>query len=127
MHMQVDDGELALLDVHEVLRFGEGHPLLAANTPLSQLEKQIQRRVPRRTTRIVLCDHDGSLSCEAGSRLRALGYNKVHILAGGTAAWKETGYTLFPETDEPSKGFGAFASLHGKPPFIAPRTLHESA
>jgi len=123
--MQVDDGELALLDVREVTRHGKGHPFLAANVPLSQLETQIRQRVPRRTTRIVLCDDDGSLSHEACLRLRMLGYKTVHILSGGTAAWQKTGYTLFPETDVPSKGFGAFASLHGKPRFITPNAVHE--
>src|SRR5579883_622845 len=51
-----DGGELALLDVREEGVFAKRHLLLACPLPLSRLELGIDALVPRRTTRIVLCD-----------------------------------------------------------------------
>ena len=62
-----DGKELALLDVREAGEFGRSHLLFATPLPYSRLELDIAGLVPRRTTRIVLCD-DG----ESGIAARAL-------------------------------------------------------
>ena len=49
-----DGRELALLDVREEGVFSKGHLLTAACLPLSRIELGLERRVPRRDTRIVL-------------------------------------------------------------------------
>jgi len=41
--------EIALLDLREEGPYSEGHPLWAANLPLSRLELDAWRRIPRRT------------------------------------------------------------------------------
>ena len=46
----LDGAELALIDVREEADFARSHPLFAANLPLSKLELDIFRRVPRLTT-----------------------------------------------------------------------------
>ena len=51
-----DAGELAFIDVREIMPFGTGHPLLATNLPLSRLEQHIGDLVPRGATRVVLTD-----------------------------------------------------------------------
>ena len=55
-----DGGEIALLDVREAGQFGESHLLLATPLPYSRLELDASALVPRRTTRVVVCD-DGAL------------------------------------------------------------------
>jgi rhodanese-related sulfurtransferase len=102
-----DGGELALLDVREAGEFGQSHLLFATPAPYSRLELDIVPLVPRRSTRIVLCDNGESGVAEcAAKRLEALGYTALHILDGGTRAWAAAGLTLFAGVNVPSKLFG---------------------
>lgn len=53
--------ETALLDVREEDPFAQEHPLWAANLPLSRIEIEAWRRIPRRDTLIVLYgEHQGT-------------------------------------------------------------------
>ena len=65
-----DGGELALIDVREELIYSQGHLLLARSAPLSRLELKCAQLVPRRATRIVLCD-DGDGLAERAARVLA--------------------------------------------------------
>src|SRR5260221_5887782 len=89
--MLADGAELALIDVREEGAYGVGHLLFACNLPLSRLEMRIDGLVPRRSTRIVLCDADDGLAERAARRLGELGYGDLAILAGGIAAWPNAG------------------------------------
>ncbi|VTM89599.1 Uncharacterised protein [Raoultella ornithinolytica] len=68
----LDHAELALIDVREEADFATAHPLFAANLPLSKLELEIHRRVPRLTTPLTVYDNgEGwpprpSIACAAG-------------------------------------------------------------
>jgi rhodanese-related sulfurtransferase len=106
--MLADGRELALLDVREEGVFAQGHLLTAASLPLSHLELRLARALPRRSTRIVLCDDDESLAQRAEAVLRRAGCPDVAILAGGIGAWKAAGYQLFSGVHVPSKAFGEF-------------------
>lgn len=102
-----DGAELAVLDVREAGQFGESHLLFAVPLPYSRLELDVVRLVPRRSTRIVLCDDSGcDVAQLAARRLDALGYMHVFILEGGTAGWTAAGYVLFKGVNVPSKLFG---------------------
>ena len=46
----LDRRELALIDVREEADFATAHPLFAVNLPLSKLELEVRRRIPRFTT-----------------------------------------------------------------------------
>jgi rhodanese-related sulfurtransferase len=124
--MLADQQEIAFLDVREIVPFGGGHPLLATNLPLSRLELTIGQLVPRRGTRIVLTDGGGAPAAIAAERLERLGYTNLAVLEGGAPAWAAAGYTLFPEIEVPTKGFGAFARRFGRPTFITPRELEHA-
>lgn len=102
-----DGDEIALLDVREAGQFGESHLLFAVSLPYSRLEIDVVRLVPRRSTRIVLCDEDGHGVAElAARRLKALGYRDISILERGIAGWNAAGYALFKGVNVPSKLFG---------------------
>src|SRR5689334_3686355 len=102
-----DGEELALLDVREPGEFGESHLLFATPLPYSRLELDVVTLVPRRSTRIVLCDDGTSgVAQRAAKRLQALGYGALHILEGGTGGWAAAGFTLFAGVNVPSKLFG---------------------
>jgi len=107
-----DGQELALLDVREEGVFAKSHLLTAACLPLSQLELGLERLVPRRDTRIVLCDDDESLAERAAAAMRRFGWRNASLLAGGVAAWKAAGHELFSGVYVPSKAFGE-AVEHG--------------
>src|SRR5436190_20358979 len=94
-------GELAFLDVREEGQHGAGHPLLAVNAPYSRLELVIGRLVPRRACRVVLLDDGDGVAAKAAGRLARLGYEGVHVLEGGVAAWSAAGHPLFPSTNVP--------------------------
>lgn len=100
--------EIALLDVREEDPFAQAHPLWAANLPLSRIELDAWRRIPRRDTLLVLYgEHAGAdLAPLAASRLAALGYSRVHLLEGGLDGWRRAGGELFRDVNVPSKAFG---------------------
>lgn len=101
-----DGAEIALLDVREAGQFGEGHPFFAIPAAYSQLEKEIERLVPRRATRVVLLDAGDGVAERAAQRLAALQYTQLHVLQGGAPAWAAAGYVLFKGVNLPSKTFG---------------------
>ncbi|KQX34435.1 rhodanese-related sulfurtransferase [Variovorax sp. Root434] len=100
--------ETALLDVREEDPFAQEHPLWAANLPLSRIEIEAWRRIPRLDTLIVLYgEHDGAdLAPLAANTLAALGYTNVHLLEGGLEGWRKAGGELFRDVNVPSKSFG---------------------
>jgi rhodanese-related sulfurtransferase len=103
-----DGGELALVDVREELIFSRNHLLLARSVPLSRFELKFAAMVPRKTTRIVLCDDDDGLAARAAAILARNGYTDVHILGGGVNAWEAAGFELFSGVNVPSKAFGEY-------------------
>jgi rhodanese-related sulfurtransferase/predicted metal-dependent enzyme (double-stranded beta helix superfamily) len=103
-----DGAELALLDVREEGVFSRSHLLTAASLPLSRLELRLDALVPRRSTRIVLCDDDEALAQRAAAVMRRFGYRRISVLAGGVGAWKAAGFELFSGVYVPSKAFGEF-------------------
>ncbi|HEY6993932.1 MAG TPA: rhodanese-like domain-containing protein [Xanthobacteraceae bacterium] len=117
--MLADGQELALVDVREELIFSQSHLLFARSVPLSRLELKFARLVPRRTTRVVLCDDADGLAERAADVLRRAGYTNLSVLAGGVAAWAEAGFELFSGVNVPSKAFGEFVEHASATPSIA--------
>jgi rhodanese-related sulfurtransferase len=117
--MVEDGGELALVDVREELIYSQGHLLLARSAPLSRLELKFAQLVPRRTTRIVLCDGNDGLAERAAAVLARNGYSDLRIVAGGVAAWAAAGFELFTGVNVPSKAFGEFIEHEDGTPSIA--------
>src|SRR5258708_23337607 len=72
-----DGEELALLDVREEGIFAEGHLLFATSLPLSRLELRLDALVPRKATRVVLCDDGDGLAHRAARKLRCGGYRNL--------------------------------------------------
>ena len=100
--------ETALLDVREEDPFAQEHPLWAANLPLSKIELEAWRRIPRRDTFIVLYGAQAGtdLAPQAARTLASLGYTNLHLLEGGLEGWRAAGGELFRDVNVPSKSFG---------------------
>src|SRR2546427_4194776 len=66
--MLEDGGEIAFLDVREIVPFGTGHPLLATHLALGHIECEIAGLVPRRDTRVIVTDGGEGLSAVTTTR-----------------------------------------------------------
>ena len=111
--MLADGGELALIDPREELIFSRGHLLHARSVPLSRLELNFARLVPRLETRIVLCDEADGLAERAAGILARAGYENLFVLAGGVAAWKEAGLSSSISSRN-ARQAGASAGVSGR-------------
>ncbi len=96
--------------------FARRHLLLAASAPLSRLEIRVPLLVPRRSTRVVLCDGNEGLAQRAAAVLACNGYTDVTMLAGGVDAWAAAGYEVYSGINVPSKAFGEFVEHHENTP-----------
>jgi rhodanese-related sulfurtransferase len=120
-----DGGELALVDVREELIFSQRHLLLARSIPLSRFELKFAQLVPRRSTRIVLCDDGDGATGRAAAILARNGYSDLAILDGGIDAWAAAGYELFSGVNVPSKAFGEYIEHESGTPSIAAAELEQ--
>ncbi len=121
--MLLDGGELALVDLREELDFSKNHLLWARSVPLSRLELRFARLVPRRTTRIVLCDDNDGLIARAAPILVRAGYTDISYLDGGVAGWDRAGFVLFSGVHVPSKAFGEFVEHDSGTPSVSANEL----
>jgi rhodanese-related sulfurtransferase len=115
--------EIALIDVREEGPFSEQHILVASNAPISRLERLVPALVPRRATRLVLCDDDEQLAARAAVVLAANGYSDIAILRGGVPPWAAAGHAVFSGVYVPSKAFGEFVEISYGTPHIDGREL----
>lgn len=120
-----DGGEIALLDAREEVPFDARHLLMAACVPLSRMEILVDDCVPRRGVRVVWCDDGDGLAALAASRMAALGYTNVSVLAGGIAAWEAAGHRIYSGVHVPSKAFAEVVEHEAGTPWITAETLHE--
>jgi rhodanese-related sulfurtransferase len=104
--MLADGGELALIDLREELIFSQSHLLFARSVPLSRLELKFAVLVPRKSTRVVLCDDGDGLVERAAAVLAHAGYDHLLALESGIAGWAAAGLELFSGVNVPSKAFG---------------------
>jgi len=98
--------EIALIDVREEAPHAEGHPLFAANFPLSRIELDAYTKLPRHDVPVVTLDNGEGQAELAAQRLAALGYRDVAVFDGGLPEWKAAGGELFIDVNVPSKAFG---------------------
>jgi rhodanese-related sulfurtransferase len=118
-----DGEELALVDLREELIFSQNHLLWARNVPLSRLELRFARLVPRKSTRIVLCDDNDGVVERAAAILADAGYSDLSCLNGGVAAWEKAGFVTFSGVHVPSKAFGEFVEHDSETPSISAAEL----
>ncbi|HEX3122203.1 MAG TPA: rhodanese-like domain-containing protein, partial [Rhodanobacteraceae bacterium] len=118
-----DGKELALVDVREELIFSQNHLLWARNVPLSRLELRFAQLVPRKSTRIVLCDDNDGVAGRAAAILADAGYTDLFYLDGGIGAWEKAGFVTFSGVHVPSKAFGEFVEHDSETPSVSATEL----
>jgi rhodanese-related sulfurtransferase len=122
----LDPDEIAVVDVREGDHYASGHISVAVELPFSELELRAALLLPRGSVRIVVTDDDGaSLALAAATRLQALGYRNVRVLAGGLQAWKAEGNELITGLNSLSKALGEFVERRYHTPKITAGELRD--
>lgn len=77
-----------VVDVSEPAEFAAGHVPGSRNVPLGSLEASTDLPKNKSLPVVVMCA-TGARAGRAVGALKKLGYEKVHPVAGGLAAWRE--------------------------------------
>lgn len=121
-----EGGEVALLDIREQGEFGQCHLFWAVNAPLSRIEFEAPRLMPRPATKIVVtAAGDAGLGRRGAETLAAMGYTDVAVCPDAPAGWEAAGFTLYSGINVPSKAFGEAVEHHYETPSIPARVLKE--
>lgn len=75
-----------LIDVRSPQEYNEGHLPNAINIPEYEIEKRINREVPKLNQQIILYCQYGGRSDDAYNLMRRIGYNNIFSLEGGLDA-----------------------------------------
>ncbi|MEU8404055.1 rhodanese-like domain-containing protein [Nonomuraea sp. NPDC048892] len=110
--------EAVIADVREEAAYAQGHPLWAANFPLSLLELDAWRRIPRRDTPVVVYGDADAPARRAIDVLRRLGYTQARPLLDGLDGWIAAGGELFQDVNVPSKAFGELVESVSRTPSL---------
>jgi|GEM_PF-12809 len=115
--------EIALIDLREEDPFARGHPLFAAQLPISRVEMDAYRRLPCPYTPIVLYHDDVEVSIRVQETLLQMGYKAVFLLDNGLRAWQQAGLEMFIDVNVPSKAFGELVAVQKNTPHVSATQL----
>jgi rhodanese-related sulfurtransferase len=80
-----------LIDVREDNEWTASHAEGAEHLGKGIIERDIEAKVPDKSTELILYCGGGYRSALAADVLQKMGYTKVYSMAGGWKAWKESG------------------------------------
>ena len=80
-----------LIDVREDNEWDEAHAAGSEHLGKGIIERDIETRVPGKSTELILYCGGGYRSALAADVLQKMGYTNVWSMAGGWKAWKEAG------------------------------------
>ena len=85
------DPSVKLIDVREDNEWQVGHAVGADHLGKGIIERDIEQKVPHKSTELILYCGGGYRSALAADVLQKMGYTNVFSMAGGWKAWKESG------------------------------------
>ena len=88
---QARNADAKLIDVREDNEWEAGHAAGAIHLGKGIIERDIEKTVPDKTTKLILYCGGGYRSALATDALQKMGYTNVFSMAGGWKAWKEAG------------------------------------
>ena len=83
-----------LIDVREDNEWTAGHAAGAIHLGKGIIERDIEGRVPDKSTRLVLYCGGGYRSALAADNLQKMGYSDAISLDGGWKAWQQAGFPI---------------------------------
>ena len=90
----LNGGEAMFVDVRDDAEFKKGHVLEATNIPLSALDQRLHELEKYKDKDLVVYCDSGMRSQKAGAKLKKSGFSKMHMMAGGLAAWEKSSLPL---------------------------------
>ena len=90
----INRGKTTIVDVRSSEEFATGHLRDAKHIPLADLGARIGELDKSKTRTVVMVCQTGARSDKAARQLQAAGFEDVHSLEGGLAAWKAAGLPL---------------------------------
>ena len=90
----INRGKTTIVDVRSGEEFAAGHLRDAKHIPLADLSTRIGELDKSKTRTVVMVCQTGARSDKAARQLQAAGFEDVHSLEGGLAAWKAAGLPL---------------------------------
>lgn len=87
----INQGKTLILDVRDAAEFVAGHVRDAKNIPLKELASRMGEIDKFKSKTVVIICPTGVQSSKATARLKSAGFNDVHSLQGGLAAWQTQG------------------------------------
>ena len=86
-----------LIDVREDNEWQAAHAAGAEHLGKGIIERDIEEKVPNKSTELILYCGGGFRSALAADVLQQMGYTNVFSMAGGWKAWKESGAPIEAE------------------------------
>ena len=83
-----------VVDVCEPAEFAEGHIVGSKNVPLADVASKLGAVAKNKGLPLILVCQSGVRSGRAVAVAKSLGFEQVHSLGGGLAAWKSAGLPL---------------------------------
>ncbi|MBD8544235.1 rhodanese-like domain-containing protein [Oxalobacteraceae sp. CFBP 8755] len=90
----INRGKTTIVDVRSSEEFAAGHLRDAKHIPLADLGARVGELDKSKTRTVVMVCQTGARSDKAARQLQAAGFEDVHSLEGGLAAWKAAGLPL---------------------------------
>nr|WP_221290529.1 rhodanese-like domain-containing protein [Massilia aurea] len=90
----INRGKTTIVDVRSSEEFAAGHLRDAKHIPLADLGARIGELDKSKNRTVVMVCQTGARSDKAARQLQAAGFEDVHSLEGGLAAWKAAGLPL---------------------------------
>ena len=85
----VNGGDAVFVDVRDEKEYKSGHLLNARNFPVAKLDERMHEIEKLKDRELVVYCDNGMRTTKATSKLRKQGFEKLHTLAGGLAAWEK--------------------------------------
>jgi rhodanese-related sulfurtransferase len=84
-------GKAKLIDVREESEWAAGHASGAEHMGKGVIERDVEERVPDKSTELILYCGGGFRSALSADNLQRMGYKNVASMAGGWRAWQAAG------------------------------------
>ena len=86
--LMINRDDALVLDIRNATDFEAGHIINARNIPTADLKTRIDELTKFKDRSIVVCCATGTTSGTALRELSAAGFEQVHSIKGGIAAWR---------------------------------------
>jgi rhodanese-related sulfurtransferase len=90
----INSDHAVVLDVRPAAEYDRGHIIEAVNIPLESLAARNKDLEKLKGKPVIVCCAAGNASARAGKTLATAGVEKIYILKGGVAAWRQENLPL---------------------------------